>query len=189
MLTFRLGPRCWWIVRCFGRNSLIRLSDRVEALVVMFAIIASLVAAPVAGAVGTAVYGARHQLYAEQAQALHPGAAAPSGHSLTAAHGCGPARHARCSAADAGNPDKTAAASDVWVGNDGQQVDASTPTSRAAADGIGAAVAILFTVVAAAATLVALAHWRLSRIRDGQWERELRCLIDDGGGRNDRSYG
>jgi hypothetical protein len=83
VLTFTLDPRCWWIVRSFGRNPLIRLTDRVEALVVMFAIIVSLVAAPVAGAVGTAVYGARHQLYAEEAQTRHPGAAVLSG--LTAA--------------------------------------------------------------------------------------------------------
>jgi hypothetical protein len=85
VLTFTLDPRCWWIVRSFGRNSLIRVTDRVESLVVMFAIIVSLVAAPVAGAVGTAVYGARHQLYAEEAQTRHRCAAVLSGDSLTAA--------------------------------------------------------------------------------------------------------
>jgi hypothetical protein len=37
VLTFTLDPRCWWIVRSFGRNPLIRFTDRVEALVVMFA--------------------------------------------------------------------------------------------------------------------------------------------------------
>ena len=60
VLTFTLDPRCWWIVRSFGRNSLIRVTDRVESLVVMFAVIVALVAAPVAGAVGTGVYGALH---------------------------------------------------------------------------------------------------------------------------------
>jgi len=75
------------------------------------------------------------------------------------------------------------------VSNDGNQVNAHTPTSRAAADGIRRDVAILLTVVAAAATLVAVAHWRMGRMRDRQRERELRCLIDDDGGRNDRSYG
>jgi hypothetical protein len=58
VLTFTLDPRCWWIVRSFARNSLIRVTDRVESLVVMFAVIVSLVAASIAGAVGTAVYGA-----------------------------------------------------------------------------------------------------------------------------------
>ena len=51
----------------------------------MFAIIVSLVATPVAGAVGTAVYGARLQLYAEEAQTRHPGAAVLSGGNLPAA--------------------------------------------------------------------------------------------------------
>lgn len=187
MLTFTLDPRCGWIVRSCGRNPLIRLTDRVEALVVMFAIIVSLGAGPVAGAVGTAVYGARHQLYAEEAQTRHPGAAVLSG--LTPAHDSGPAGHARWSAADAGNPAKAAQASDVWVGNDGKQVNAPTPTSRAAANGKRTGVPILLTVVAAAATLVVVAHWRMDRMRDGQWERELRCLADDDGGRDDRSYG
>jgi hypothetical protein len=105
-------------------------------------------------------------------------------------HDSGPAGHARWSAADAGNPAKAAQASDVGVSNHGNQVNAYTPTSRAAADGIRRDVAILLAVVAAAATLVAVAHWRMGRMRDGQRERELRCLIDDDGGRNDdRSYG
>ena len=66
MLTYSLDPRCWWIVRSFERNPLIRLTDRVEARVVRLAIDVSLVATPVAGAVGTADYGARHQLSAEE---------------------------------------------------------------------------------------------------------------------------
>jgi hypothetical protein len=39
------------------------------------------------------------------------------------------------------------------------------------------------------ASLVAFAHSRLCQIRHAQWERELRCLLSDDGGRNNRSYG
>jgi hypothetical protein len=83
-------------------------------------------------------------------RAFFRGAAVLSG--LTPAHDSGPAGHARWSAADAGNPAKAAQASDVWVGNDGKQVNAPTPTSRAAADGIRRDVAILLPKVVAAAT-------------------------------------
>jgi len=39
----------------FCRNPLVRVTDRLEALVIVLAIVVSLLAAPVAGAVGTAV--------------------------------------------------------------------------------------------------------------------------------------
>jgi hypothetical protein len=47
----------------FCRNPLVRVTDRLEALVIVLAIVVSLLAAPVAGAVGTAVYDARRQQY------------------------------------------------------------------------------------------------------------------------------
>ena len=52
-----------------GRNPLIRISDRVEALVLVLAVVVSLLAIPIAAAVGTAVHDSRSSLYAEQAQA------------------------------------------------------------------------------------------------------------------------
>jgi hypothetical protein len=159
-----------------GRNPLLRVSDRVEALVIVFAIISSLVAAPVAGAVGTAVYAGRHQLYVGEAQTRHQATATVTG-------------DAGWSGVVVENPAKAAEKSGFWVDSDGNQVDPPTPAWHAAVDGIRAGAAILLIVVAAAATLVIVAHSRLGQMRDAQWERELRCLADDDGGRNDRSYG
>ena len=65
--TVRL-PRWPFVQWLFGRNPLIRLSDRVEALVLVFAVVVSVLAAPMAAAVGTAVYDSRSTFYAEQAQ-------------------------------------------------------------------------------------------------------------------------
>jgi hypothetical protein len=73
MQTFTLLPQHWWIVRAFRRNPLVRLSDRVGVLLVLLACVASIIAAPVAGAVGTAVYDAHSLRHAEQAQTRHPG--------------------------------------------------------------------------------------------------------------------
>ena len=58
MQTFTLLSQRWWVVRVFGRNPLVRLSDRVGVLLVLLAWVVSIIAAPVAGAVGTAVYDA-----------------------------------------------------------------------------------------------------------------------------------
>ena len=52
METFVLDPRCWRIGRIFGRNPLLRRTDRIEALVTLVALVVSLVAIPVAGVVG-----------------------------------------------------------------------------------------------------------------------------------------
>ena len=72
MQTFTLLPQRWWVVRAFGRNPVVRLSDRVGVLLVLLACAVSIIAAPVAGAVGTAVYDAHSLRYAEQAQTRHP---------------------------------------------------------------------------------------------------------------------
>ena len=74
MQTFTLLPQRWWVVRVFGRNPLVRLSDRVGVLLVLLACVVSIIAAPVAGAVGTAVYDA-HSL-----QVCRTGTDAASGH-------------------------------------------------------------------------------------------------------------
>ena len=68
MDTFTVRLPRWLVVRLFGRNPLIRISDRIEALVLVLTVVVSLLAVPIAAAVGTAVYDSRSRLYAEQAQ-------------------------------------------------------------------------------------------------------------------------
>jgi hypothetical protein len=71
MDTLPLDPRCWWIGRIFGRNPLLRRTDRIEASVTLVALIVSLLVIPVAGVEGGAVYGMRHSRYAHEAQERH----------------------------------------------------------------------------------------------------------------------
>ena len=54
-----------------SRNPLVRRIDRVEPLAIMLAIVVSLLVIPVAGAVGTAVYDDRADLYAQEAGTRH----------------------------------------------------------------------------------------------------------------------
>ena len=61
----------------------------------------------------------------------------------------------------------------IWVDRNGDHVDAPAPVSQAAADAIGVA-------------YVCWGRWNLDRRRDSAWERDIRCLIDDDGGRTNR---
>ena len=68
-------------VRLFGRNPLTRTTDRVEALILVFAVAMSLIAVPIGAAVGTAVHDSRSRLYAEQVQTRRPVTATVTGES------------------------------------------------------------------------------------------------------------
>jgi hypothetical protein len=68
-------------VRLFGRNPLVRATDRVEALVLVLAVAVALIAVPISAAVGTAVYESRSRIYAEQVQTRRPVTATVTGDS------------------------------------------------------------------------------------------------------------
>ena len=71
MQTFTIGlGRSWW-VRLLGRNPLVRTSDRIEVMVLALAVLLTVVAVPIAGAIGTSVYDAHTRVYAEEAQTRH----------------------------------------------------------------------------------------------------------------------
>ena len=71
MQTFTIGlGRDWW-VRLLGRNPLVRSSDRIEVMVLSLAVLLTVVAVPIGGAIGTFVYDAHTRVYAEEAQTRH----------------------------------------------------------------------------------------------------------------------
>jgi hypothetical protein len=72
------------------------------------------------------------------------------------------------------------------VDRNGNRVDAPAPTSQAGADAVGVAYVAWQTVVLAVAGLVCWSRSRLDRRRDSAWERDIRCLIDNDGGRTNR---
>jgi hypothetical protein len=184
MQTFTLLPQRWWIVRAFRRNPLVRLSDRVGVLLVLLACVASIIAAPVAGAVGTAVYDAHSLRYAEQAQTRHPVTATVIEDSTVALDTATYAVSARWRT-DA--TEHTASFSwpqfvkagdliGIWVDTDSSLVSAPAPASHAGIDGVTAGMTIWLSVVAAAAGLTAVVRWRLNRLHSADWDRELWSL-------------
>src|SRR5690242_15082406 len=70
--TFTIGLPRWPIVELFRRNPLLRASDRIEALATVVAVLVSLLAIPVAAALGTAVADSQRDVYAQQHHSRHP---------------------------------------------------------------------------------------------------------------------
>ena len=66
-------PRWPILLRLLGRDPLVRTTDRIEALVSVLTVVVSLLAAPIAAAVGTEVYDSRRDIYAELATPRHRG--------------------------------------------------------------------------------------------------------------------
>src|SRR5258708_10819939 len=69
MPGFSLGDRSWCVTHAFGRNPLLRWTDRIEAWVIVFAIVAVLAATVVCAVAGAGVYRSHRALYAAQSVA------------------------------------------------------------------------------------------------------------------------
>jgi hypothetical protein len=196
METFTLDPRCWGIARIFGRNPLLRRADRIEALVMLVALIVSLLAIPVSGVAAAITYGARDRLYAQEARGRHAVIATVSdtgigGSGTTAVSGTYvvQARWPVAAGERTGSLELTTAAkvgdrTEIWVDKDGNPVAPPTPTWQAVGDAVATAEATLLLVGIGMTSLVAGVRSRLDRARDAQWGREIRCLQEDGGRTN-----
>ena len=189
--------RGWWLLRACGRNPLVRGSDRLELLIIALGILIVLVAAACAGALGTAVHDARSRVYIAQAQTRHAVIARATEdstivmrvHDSTATMVNARWQVNGTEHTERLNWDHAVKTGDplmIWVNRDGDRVDALAPTSRAGRDAVGVAYAAWQTVALAVAAFVCWGRSRLDRRRDSAWERDIRCLIDDDGGRTNR---
>jgi hypothetical protein len=187
----------WWVLRAAGRNPLVRASDRLELLIVALGIVAVVVAAACAGALGTAVHDARSRAYIAQAQTRHTVTARAIDDS-TVVLGVDDNAATKVNARWQVNGTehtgslnwddavKTGDPLTIWVDRNGDSVDAPTPISQAGVDAVGVAYVAWQSVALAAAGLICWGRSRLDRRRDSAWERDIRCLIDDDGGRTNR---
>jgi hypothetical protein len=188
--TVRL-PRWPVLLRLAGRDPLVRTIDRIEALVLVLAVAVSLIAAPIAAAVGTAVYDSSRHIYAEQAHTRHTAAATvtdvPASQQIlrtgtttvSAQWTAAGAEHT--GTVKAQSTAKTGDTLEIWVDTNGAQVPAPAPTSRAAAEAAMGALVIWICVAAIAATLFTLARAACDRIRFTRWQRDLDNLVGNDG--------
>ena len=187
----------WWVLRACRRDPLVRGSDRLELLIIALAILVAVVAAARAGALGTAIHDARSRVYIAQAQTRHTVTARAIDDS-TIVLGVDDNTATRVNARwqvngtehtgslNWGHAVKTGDPLTIWVDSNGDLVDAPTPMSQAGADAVGVAYVAWQSVVLTAAVLICWGRSRLDRRRDSAWERDIRCLIDDDGGRTNR---
>ena len=189
--TVRL-PRWPILLRLLGRDPLVRTTDRIEALVLVLAVVVSLLSAPVAAAVGTAVHDSSRQLYAEQAHTRHSVTATVTDDNaaqqvlrtntitVTARWSAAGAEHT--GVVKAASTAKTGDPIEIWVDNNGAQVDKPTPTTRAALEAMTGALVIWVSVAAAAAMLFAVTRAVCDRVRFTGWQHDLDSLVGHGDG-------
>jgi hypothetical protein len=189
--TLRL-PRWPVLLRLAGRDPLVRTTDRIEALVMVLAVVVSLLAIPIAAAVGTAVYDSRRQAYAEQTHTRHTVAATVTDVSASqqilrtgtitvpARWTAGGAEHT--GAVKAQSTTKTGDTVEIWVDDNGAQAPAPTPTTRAAVEAATGALGIWISVAAIAATLSTLTRAACDRIRFTGWQHDFDSLVGNGDG-------
>ncbi len=72
----------------------------------------------------------------------------------------------------------------IWLDKDGNPSLPPTSTWRAVGDAVGMTMLTLLIVGVGLTSLKAAVRSRLDRARDAQWEREIRCLVEDGGRMN-----
>jgi hypothetical protein len=193
METFTLGLDRCWIIRALGRNPLVRVSDRLEAILRIGVLATALFVAPVAGAIGTAVYDAHVRLYLAESQTRHTVIATAIDDSAVSVQRYSAGFRAtarwqvdgieRVGSVNLDHEVKAGDPQDVWVDDEGNQVAAPTPTSRAGVDAVSAGAAAWVSAVVGAAGLSAWIRARLMRRRYNSWDRELEMLVNDGGGR------
>lgn len=189
--TVRL-PRWPVVLRLAKRNPLVRTTDRIEALVLVLAVVVSLLAIPIAAAVGTAVYDARHEYSAVQAHTGHAVTATvtevPASQQLlrtattavTARWTAGGAEHV-----DVVNAQSTAKPGDsikIWVDDNGMPFSAAVPTSRAAVEAVLGALVIWICATAIAVTALIFTRAVCDRVRFTGWQHDLDNLADNSGG-------
>jgi hypothetical protein len=197
MESFVIRPMTWPVLRLFSRNPLMRTSDRIEAAVATLAGLLVVVAAACAGVIGTMIHDTETQNYLEQARTRHALVANAVDDSKPAASPGTTVSTvlARWQVNGVDHADSlgwgyTVKAGDplqIWVDDDGNRVDQPTPIARAAMDALTAAVVGWSIVALAAAQVVATVRAHIHRMRDAQWEREIRSLVEDNGGRTNSS--
>lgn len=188
MQNFIFGSTLWRTIRAFGTNPLVRVSDRIEAILVVSAVAISLLAVPVAGAIGTAVYDARSRTYTEELQSRRPQSAIVSAtrRNVTVSRPyvnttiievrwrSGGVQHTDIFSAN--GPFAVGDQIDIWVDDQGEFVR-PRPFQAAAVDAACVAVLLCLILVGATTALFALVRWRLDRRRDAEWERAIGDLV------------
>lgn len=188
-----------WIARAFGRNPLLRWTDRVEACVVLAAIALALAVCPVCVGVGVEVYRSHAQHYAQEFRTRHivtasvaaKGKSPPQPHTTSSdvlavwselAHGAR-GGELRVGHAEWVTVDHAIGAGDqihLWVDDAGTQVDPPTPPTQAGFDAIAVVGGIWGATILGLMAAVGMLRSSLNRIRQVRLDREIERFASGG---------
>ena len=190
VLTLCFGTR----LRCLAsRNPLVRVADRFEAAAGILLVTVALLAAPIAGAVGTATHDALARQYAADRASRHSVVATVTGDSVLAPREyeqpfltairwdhsdearTGAMRTHRMKAGDTMT---------IWVDTSGNPTTPPLTDENAATEAVVTGFGLWFTTVGIIAAAWTLLRLRLNRFRYAAWDRELKNLADNGGRTN-----
>jgi len=190
-----MNPIRWWTVRAFGRTSLARTADRVEAWAVLVGMVMLMVAVYPAWAVGQAGYAARSHDIAAEAASAHPVEATALGNSKSQPSASESvdttfvvdvrwfAQNATHDAvAKVDHPVKAGDHVGIWVNNEGKVTTAPPTEADARITAIGTVALVWLTMVAIVGAAFAMLRKALDGSRDRGWDRGLRELVGNGGG-------
>jgi hypothetical protein len=194
MQNFVIRPMAWPIRRLFSRNPLVRTSDRIEAAVIPLAAFLMVIAAVCAGLLGTMVRDIATQKYLGEAETRHAVVATAVGNSMP---GVIPEPTAfkvyvrwQAKGADHadlvtwGQPVKAGAPLQIWVDADGNRVEAPTPIALAGGYAVLAGAVLWWAMILAIVLIVSTVRAHVNRMRDDQWEQEIRYLVENDGRTN-----
>lgn len=191
MGTLRSHRGPWWLTRAFGRNPLVRASDRVEAGALLLGVAAAVIATVVALAAGMHVYRGHALLYSQtQSRRLVTASVVESADRLRAPHTNGVpvlalwvvdeggARGGEDLVAHtgwirSGRTLHSGELMDVWVDGAGLATQPPTPTWQAGVDAAGFTTGLWLVSMAVLAAAWNFVRLPLDRIRQTHWEAEL----------------
>ncbi|AKS33852.1 hypothetical protein [Mycolicibacterium goodii] len=189
METFTLGIGEWLGSVVWSRNPLVRVSDRIEGVLRLAAVVLCVLALPLAASIGTSVHDTREQACTRRAEGMRQvSAVATERGSVEISEG-----HARPYRAEAtwtvdgqqhrGRlewailPDVGDEQS-IWVDTSGSAAAPPPGKGRAVADAILAALWAWMLVVAGVCGGVIMLRRRLVQARYAQWEREFESITE-----------
>ncbi|MBP1820996.1 hypothetical protein [Mycobacterium sp. OAE908] len=193
MQTFTLTPGSW-VRRLVVRNGLVRTSDRFEAFTMLLAVLFAILAVPVAGAAGTAVYDKQVHVFADERMARHEVAgtathdssvtALPFQFSYVSEVRWEFAGRIHTGVASTRNRMKAGDQTSVWVDAAGEPTRPPRGDKDAAADAMMVALGLWIAIAGATTAAYALLRAHLNHLRHAAWDRALADLADNDGRAN-----
>jgi hypothetical protein len=192
MQTFTCAWWRWRLRQAFGSNPLVRGSDRVEAISIALAFVASIIAIPLACAMATAIHDERGHAYLAEMQTRQQIQAKVIDDSVTLPRTDVTVVQARWQFGGVQHVDRFQWAEpvragediDIWVYADGRRANPLDPWWRAGVDAAIAGISFWLAVTATAVVVIGVLRQWLSHARSAAWDRAIASLADDGGTTN-----